>query len=98
MDDLVVDGGAQAAREPEVALERRLGALLVNERLSKLVQVPSRHAWSNGLLEFVQNLTDDTTRVAHDRNLVFALELYLAHRLTSLLARGLLPKPRLISV
>jgi hypothetical protein len=75
VDDLFVDARAQHAGEAQVALEGRLGALLVNELFGELLEVPGRHARSDRLLELVEDLADDPAGVAHHRDLVLALDL-----------------------
>ena len=61
VDDLVVDRGAQAAREAVVAEERRVGAAAADVLLRELVERLGRHARADGLGHELQGLPDHQT-------------------------------------
>src|SRR5712692_10301376 len=84
VDHFVVDGGAKAARKAQIALERGLGALPVNQGFGKPIQLPRRDAGRDRFLWLVQNLADNSPRIAHQGNLVLIFDLHLTHLRTLL--------------
>ena len=75
VDDLVIDGGADAGREAVVALETGDRAHLANALFSVGVEITRRHAGLRQLHDFAQDRGHDPAGLAHGLDFARAFDL-----------------------
>ena len=74
MHDLLVDRDAHGPGESAVPLERRQRALLANEGLDLFVDLERRHPGLDDLPDERDDVGEDVTAAAHQRDLALGLE------------------------